>query len=70
MAKRQKLKIKVVDHRYPEDHDKRETVERFTDHKAYLRRMREISGRNGMDVSEQTASLVHLYPKSQNAFNL
>ena len=58
--KRQKLKLKVVDHR-----DDSERVEVFDDHKEYLTAVGRITGQTDVHVSEQTATVVHLYGKDQ-----
>jgi hypothetical protein len=59
--KRQRLKLKVIDHRRQET---TETIETFDHHRSFLRRMRELND-EAAHISEQTVSVVHLYPHTQ-----
>jgi len=68
MAQKQQLQIKVFDHR--EGGDTPTEIYTFTDHTAYLQKMKELANEPGVDVSEQTASHVHLYPQNQHALDL
>lgn len=58
--KRQKLKLKVVDHR-----DGSENIQTFDDHREYLQAVGRVTGQTDVHVSEQTATVVHLYGKDQ-----
>ena len=61
--KRQKLKLKVVDHRGGEA---TETVETFGDHRRFLDRVDEVVSETGVHISEQTATLIHVYGQNQS----
>lgn len=65
MAKEQTLKIVVKDHR-----DGSEEELWFDNHNDYLQKMKELANTPKVDISEQTASVVHLFPQSQNALDL
>jgi len=60
--KRQKLKLKVVDHRGDETTEK---VETFDDDRAFLQAVGRAANTPDAHVSEQTATLIHLYAKDQ-----
>jgi len=60
--KRQKLKLKVVDHRGEETTEK---VEKFDDDRAFLQAVGRVANTPNAHVSEQTATLIHLYPEDQ-----
>lgn len=62
--KQQDLGIKIVDHRT--DGEPEETFERFSDHKKFLKRMREITDVPPGDVvTEVTRSEIHLRTRPQ-----
>ena len=58
--KRQKLKLKVVDHR-----DGSERIETFDDDREFLQAVGRVANTPDAHVSEQTATVIHLYGKDQ-----
>jgi alpha-D-ribose 1-methylphosphonate 5-phosphate C-P lyase len=60
--KRQKLKLKVVDHRGDET---TERVEVYDDDRKFLQMVGRVANTPDAHVSEQTATLIHLYSKDQ-----